>query len=179
MHPVAKTGVFLGVLVVLAIAGALEWYAHAFPGRASAQPFPMQNGTPKNVQPVASNAPQPPSATATPATTYGSVAPSASPITLSPNAPPQILAMSLSTPVASAGQVVSGTVQTSSNVASVEARVGDYSASLTKTGVGTFHLSYQVPKLPAFLHNRTYAIDVIARNTAGVAVHSSMPITIK
>lgn len=86
--------------------------------------------------------------------------------------------MSLSTPVARGGQVVSGVVRTSSNVASVEARIGGFSSTLTKTGEGVFQLSQRVPNLPFFLH-RTYEIQVIARNTRGDAVSSQIPITIR
>jgi hypothetical protein len=100
------------------------------------------------------------------------------PIAEPPNAPPRILGMSLSTPVAHGGQIVSGTVETSSNVASVEARVGGYSSTMQKIGVGKFRLSYRVPRLPFFLH-RTYNIEIIARNTRGDAVHTSVPITIR
>jgi hypothetical protein len=95
-----------------------------------------------------------------------------------PDAPPRILSMSLSTPVAYSGQLVSGIVQTSSNVASVEARIGGYAANMEKVGVGRFQLSYRVPKLPFFLH-RTYQIELIARNTRGDAVTSYVPITVR
>lgn len=95
-----------------------------------------------------------------------------------PDAAPQIVAMSISSPVVKGGQVVTGIVQTSSNVASVEARIAGYSASLTKIGVGRFALAYRVPNLPPFLH-RTYEIEVIARNTNGDAVSSTMPVTIQ
>jgi hypothetical protein len=95
-----------------------------------------------------------------------------------PDAPPRILSFALSTPVAHGGEVVSGLVETSSNVASVEARIGGYSSAMQKVGVGKFALSYRVPKLPFFLH-RTYSIEIIARNTHGDAVHSSVPITIR
>ncbi|HLI97428.1 MAG TPA: hypothetical protein VKT72_15265 [Candidatus Baltobacteraceae bacterium] len=94
------------------------------------------------------------------------------------NAPPRILAMSMSTPVAHAGEVVSGTVETSSNVASVEARIAGYSSSMRKLGIGRFVMSYRVPNLPFFLR-RTYTIEVIARNTRGDAVRTSVPITIR
>lgn len=94
------------------------------------------------------------------------------------DAPPRILSMSLSTPVAHGGQVVSGTVQTTSNVASVEARIGGYSSAMQKVGVGKFVMTYKVPNLPFFLH-RTYNIEVIARNSKGEAVRSSVPITIR
>jgi hypothetical protein len=100
------------------------------------------------------------------------------PIVESPDAPPRILAMAMSTPVAHPGEVVSGTVETSSNVASVEARIAGYSSSMRKVGVGRFSLSYRVPNLPFFLH-RTYTIEVIARNTRGDAVRTSVPITIR
>jgi hypothetical protein len=94
------------------------------------------------------------------------------------NAPPRILRMSLSTPVARGGDLVSGTVETTSNVASVEARIGGYGASLKKVAAGRFELSYRVPYLPFFLH-RTYNVEFIARNTRGDAVSSSIPITVK
>lgn len=100
------------------------------------------------------------------------------PVREAPDAPPRILSMSISTPVAHGGQIVSGTVETTSNVASVEARIAGYTSSMQKIGVGRFALSYRVPNLPFFLH-RTYTIEVIARNTRGDAVSSSVPITIR
>ena len=102
----------------------------------------------------------------------------ASPISEPPDAPPRILAMSLSTPVARGGDVVSGTVETSSNVASVEARIAGYSSPMQKISTGKFALSYRVPHLPFFLH-KTYMIQVIARNTRGQAVSTAVPITIR
>lgn len=141
--------------------------------------------------PQASASPQP-AATATPyaasgnavsnepmvAATLGPHAIAAAPVREPADAPPRILSMSISTPVARNGQVVSGTVETTSNVASVEARIAGYSSSMQKIGVGKFALSYRVPNLPFFLH-RTYTIEVIARNTRGDAVTSSLPITIR
>lgn len=112
------------------------------------------------------------------AVTLAPSAVSAVPVREPPDAPPRILSMALSTPVAHGGDVVSGTVETTSNVASVEARIAGYSSSMQKVGVGKFALSYRVPNLPFFLH-RTYTIEVIARNTRGDAVTSSLPITIR
>lgn len=100
------------------------------------------------------------------------------PIAEPPDAPPKILSMSISTPVAHGGDIVSGTVETTSNVASVETRIDGYSSSMEKVGVGKFVMTYRVPKLPFFLH-RTYNIEIIARNTKGDAVRSSIPITIR
>lgn len=100
------------------------------------------------------------------------------PVRENADAPPRILSMSISTPVAHGGEIVSGTVETTSNVAAVEARIAGYATSMQKIGVGRFALSYRVPNLPFFLH-RTYTIEVIARNTRGDAVTSSVPITIR
>jgi hypothetical protein len=130
----------------------------------------------------------------TPRPAYGAPAPKASmpsvQVTLAPSAqevhpiaepadaPPRILAMTMSSSVVHSGDVVSGTVQTTSNVASVEARIAGFSSALRKVGVGTFTLSYRVPRLPFFL-KRTWTIDVVARNTRGDAVRSSIPITVR
>lgn len=95
-----------------------------------------------------------------------------------PDAPPQIIAFRLSSPVVQGGDVVSGMVETSSNVASVEARIGGYGASMEKVGVGRFALSYRVPNLPFFLH-RTFMVQIIARNTRGQAVSTAIPLTIR
>lgn len=95
-----------------------------------------------------------------------------------PDAYPRIVAVTLSSPVVSGGDVVTSSVETSSNVASVEARIGGYSATYQKTGVGRFTLAYTVPRLPFFLH-KAYLIRIVARNTAGTSVSTAVPITIR
>ena len=77
-----------------------------------------------------------------------------------------------------AGDTVSGWIVTSSNVASVEARIGYYSIPVPKMSIGHFALSYVVPYLPFFLHH-TYDMMVIARNAAGVEVVRTVPIRIR
>ena len=79
--------------------------------------------------------------------------------------------------VVQSGDVVSGTVRTSLNTASVEARIGNYGISVPKVAAGRFQLRYTVPDLPFFL-KRTYDMVVIARNTAGVKTERVVPITI-
>lgn len=151
----------------------------------SSQPAaPSTTGSPAPTATQASPAPLNPGATATPQPLAGPLA-TLAPTSIMPqvlreppDAPPRILAMSLSTPVAKGGEVVSGTVETSSNVASVEARIGGYSTSMQKVGTGKFQLSYRVPSLPFFLH-RTYMIQVIARNAKGQAVSTALPITLR
>jgi hypothetical protein len=99
-------------------------------------------------------------------------------VMLPANARPQIFNVQLSATNLHGGQTVSGIVQTSSNVASVEARIATYSISVPKVGIGRFAISYIVPDLPFFLH-RTYYLLVIARNTRGDRIVRSIPITIQ
>lgn len=173
MTPLSKVAALAGALVVLGAVAVLEWYSHTprAPIGTAPSAAPASAAT-HAVRPSSSPAPAP------------SKSPVAAPSTVppvviaSPDARPQIIAVSISSPVVTGGQVVTGTVETSSNVASVEARIAGYSSTLTKTGVGRFALSYRVPNLPFFLH-RTYSIQVIARNARGDTASSSLPITVR
>jgi hypothetical protein len=167
MSPLAKFAALAAALIVLAAAAALEWYSHA------PQP-PVVTPTTAPPAPVAP-ARQSPAPSKSPITNASSAPPI---VIASPNDAPRIIAVSISSPTVTGGQVVTGTVETSSNVASVEARIAGYSSTLAKVGVGRFALSYRVPNLPFFLH-RTYSIKVIARNARGDAVSSSLPITVR
>jgi len=116
--------------------------------------------------------------TATPAS---SPTPSPTPervIRAAPNAAPQIEAVHLNSRTVHGGDTVSGTVVTSSNVASVEARIATFSIVVPKVGVGRFEINYVVPDVPFFFHG-TYPMRLIARNTAGRAVERVIPITVK
>lgn len=76
------------------------------------------------------------------------------------------------------GDRVYGTVLTSSNVASVEARVAGYGITLNKVGVGRFSLAYTLGNLPFFVRG-TYAMQIIARNARGDQTQQSLPITVR
>jgi hypothetical protein len=95
---------------------------------------------------------------------------------LAPNAPPRILAISMHPARVHPGDTLSGNVTVSSNVASVEIRIGGYGIGMLRTGVGRFALSYVVPNVP-FLHG-TFVAQVIARNTAGESTRREVPIEI-
>jgi hypothetical protein len=135
----------------------------------TAQPSPLPSLLPAPVvtpisNPVASPVPTP---IATPAI-----------LMLAPDAPPQILWISLSSTTPRAGDTLAIVVLASSNVASVELRVGGYGSGMSKTDVGHFESSSQVPSLPFFVsHNLT--LQVIARNTAGVATEQDVPIQVR
>jgi hypothetical protein len=95
-----------------------------------------------------------------------------------PNAAPQILDVAVSETTVHPGDRVYGRVVTSSNVASVEARIGGYAMSLVKTGVGRFELTYTVGPLPWFVRGN-FTMQVIARNTRGDAVTRAIPLTVR
>ena len=96
---------------------------------------------------------------------------------LVPNAVPQILAVSMSETTVHAGDDVSGNVITSSNVASVQARIGGYAVNLAKVGVGRFALTYHV-SVPWFVRGN-FTMHVIARNARGDTVVRSIPIALR
>jgi hypothetical protein len=96
----------------------------------------------------------------------------------SPNARPLIVAVHINNQTVHGGDTISGVVETSSNVASVEARIAAFSISVPKVGVGRFALSYVVPNVPFFFHG-TYLMTLVARNTAGDAVERVINITVQ
>lgn len=97
---------------------------------------------------------------------------------LPPDAAPQILSVAMSKESVQPGDRVTGSVVTSSNVASVEARIGGYALTLSKVGVGRFTFTYTVGPLPWFIHGK-YTMQVIARNTRGDAVRRLVPLTVR
>jgi hypothetical protein len=91
---------------------------------------------------------------------------------------PSIYEVKMSSNVVSAGEIISGHVITSYDVASVEARVQGFSAVLSKRAAGDFALRYRLPPfIPWFLHGR-YTLRVIARTTAGVQAVREFPVTL-
>jgi hypothetical protein len=93
-------------------------------------------------------------------------------------APPQILHVDVSRTTVQPGDRVFGRVLTTSNVASVEARIGSYSVRLAKVGVGRFELTYTVGPLPWFVRGH-FTMDVIARNARGDAARRAIPLTVR
>jgi hypothetical protein len=148
-------------------------------GRSSAAPARVAKSSPTPSQPVAPSPPNPatPGPSALPS---GAIA--AKPVAkvpfVSPDAAPQIISVDVSETTVRPGDRVSGKVVTTSNVASVEARVGSYAMSLNKVGVGRFALTYTVAPLPWFVHG-TFAMRVIAKNTRGDRVERTIPMSVR
>jgi hypothetical protein len=97
---------------------------------------------------------------------------------LSSDAAPRILDVALSETTVWPGDRVSASVVTSSNVASVEMRIGGYAVSLVKVGVGRFALAYTIGPLPFFVRGN-FTMQVIARNTRGDVTMRPIPLTVR
>lgn len=100
------------------------------------------------------------------------------PLVLPPDAPPQILAVQLSDPVFHAGETISATVITSTNVAAVEIRLSGHAMRLPRTDFGIFQMSYQVPHVP-FWMRKTYSAQVVAINSAGIEAAREVSVSLR
>lgn len=98
---------------------------------------------------------------------------------LPPDAAPVIVAYTLSTTVLYAGENVTGSVVTSTNVASVELRIEPYSLNLPRTDFGEFGISFQVPSIPWMVRRGGYTLRLIARNASGDATELDVPVTLQ
>jgi hypothetical protein len=173
----------LWIAILLALGGC------SHPSRIT-NPHPTPTARPR-----AATMPPSPAATAAATSTAPVVTPSSvpnatgKPMTLLPPAPkkvarllpaaaPQILGVAISETLVHPGDRVFGRVVTTSNVASVEARIGGYAMSLAKVGVGRFELTYTVGPLPWFVHGN-FTMLVIARNTRGDSVTRDIPLTVR
>ena len=125
---------------------------------------------------LAACASQPPAVPANAHIGTGSAASTPEP---APNdAPPRILAMNFPTLDVSRGDTWSGTIITTTNVASVEVRTNLFSLNVPRRTFGDFRFTlriYDVP--PIFI--RGYRVRVIARNAAGQAVEEDLPFRIR
>lgn len=98
---------------------------------------------------------------------------------LAPEAPPQIVEVQIPSTTVTGGELVSGDVIASSNVASVVVAVAGQMRPMQKIAPGHFRLAVTAPRLPFFLRNRTYSLEIIARNSNGVSVTQWLPIRIR
>ncbi|HEV3092329.1 MAG TPA: hypothetical protein VGX91_12890 [Candidatus Cybelea sp.] len=150
----------VAALVFVAACGFAAWASGAPP---NARPDPIASAS---TAPVASATPASPAPSPTPTI-----------LMLPPDAAPQILWYQFSSTTPHAGDTVTVIVLCSSNVASLEIRVGSFSFNLPKTDVGRFEGSYVVPHLP-FMMSHKLALTIVARNTAGDAAQDSLEMRI-
>lgn len=95
-----------------------------------------------------------------------------------PHAPPRIVRIWLSRVVLYPGDAWSGSITTSTNVASVEARVAIFSLSVHRTDFGQFSFRLRIPHVPRRFR-RPYTLELIARNADGKAQAAKIPIRIR
>ncbi len=106
-----------------------------------------------------------------------SPSPLPTPLVLPDNAPPQILAVMLSDPVFHSGETVSGTIVTSTNVASVQIHLAGHTVHIPQTHAGIWEWTYRLPHIPFFLRGR-YTAQIQASNGAG-SVERDLPISVR
>ncbi|HKU67281.1 MAG TPA: hypothetical protein VJP85_05870 [Candidatus Baltobacteraceae bacterium] len=109
---------------------------------------------------------------------FGAARPLPAPAIEQSTAAPRILAMRFSGEEVHPGDTWSGTIVTSTNVASVEVRTNLFSIDVPRRTYGDFRFAlriYDVP--PIFI--RAYRLRVIARNAAGQSVEEDLPFRIR
>jgi hypothetical protein len=98
-----------------------------------------------------------------------------------PSAVPKILSAAFSVREVRPGDSITGQVQTTPDVGYVEARIGNYNAAFTRTGVGKFSFAYTVPQylamMPWFKH--AWSVQIIARSVTGVEVRKTLPMALR
>jgi len=95
-----------------------------------------------------------------------------------PHALPRIVRIELAQRSVTSGEVVHASVYTTSNTASVEARIYSYSMPLQRVGVGHFRFVYRVPDVPFYL-KRDWPVQVIAHNVDGRSTSKEVTISIQ
>lgn len=110
--------------------------------------------------------------------TFGGAAALPAPLTAQNDARPRILAMRFSGDQVRRGQTWSGTIVTTTNVASVEVRTNLFSIDVPRRTYGDFRFSLRVFDVPP-IFIRAYRVRVIARNSAGTSVEEDLPFRIR
>jgi hypothetical protein len=88
-------------------------------------------------------------------------------IVATPNAPPHMLRVWLSTLSIHPGMWLDGAVVADTNVASVEIRTAAFSINCEHVGPGLFRFHTLFLELPPLSRRHTCQLDIIARNTPG------------
>jgi hypothetical protein len=98
------------------------------------------------------------------------------PVIAPPHQRPIIYNITVSPATVHAGELVVGTVTTTSNVASVVATVKGLTVSVPRVGYGRFALAYRLPTVIPPTFNGKYALTVVARNVDGLAATGSIDV---
>jgi hypothetical protein len=96
-----------------------------------------------------------------------------------PTAPPRIVRMWFSTLTIVPGTWFDGTIVVSTNVASVEVRTAAFSINSTHVAPGLYRFHTHVLELPPLSRRHWYELDIIARNTPGIAEVEQAPLRVE
>lgn len=107
----------------------------------------------------------PPEASATP-NPAASPSAKATPLVVAMDAPPQIVAIDLASPVFHSNETVTGAVITTTNVQSVSLELAGHVMDLPKVEAGRFGMSYHLPQIPFFMKH-AYTVHVVAKTGVG------------
>jgi hypothetical protein len=110
--------------------------------------------------------------------TFNRTGPMPAPIAAHSGAPPRIVAIRFSGDHVRRGQTWSGTIITTTNVASVEVRTNLFSINVPRHKFGDFRFTLRVYDVPP-IFIRAYRLRVLARNAAGEAVEEDVPFRIR
>lgn len=91
---------------------------------------------------------------------------------------PRITRVWLSEGTISQGDILRGHVTTTTNVATLEVRLGPRSGYMKRVAFGQFEGTYRIPWIPSFL-KRSYPIILIARNDAGDSSRAVVEVTVR
>ena len=94
-------------------------------------------------------------------------------------APPRTLRIWMSSLTIAPGSSLDGAIATTTNVASVEVRTAAFSINSAHVAPGQFRFHTHVLELPPLARLHTYTLEVIARNTAGVAQVEQAPLEMR
>lgn len=102
-----------------------------------------------------------------------------SPPIAAPNAPPHIIHVWLSTLTIEPGSWFDGVIVVTTNVASVEVRTAAFSINSRHVAPGLYRFHTHVLELPPLSRRHSYELDIIARNTPGVASVEKAPLQVE
>lgn len=143
--------------------------------KPSATPTPLSTPTPLPVPTIS----PPPVATPMPVPTpWPTPKPLPTPLLLPADAPPQIVFVDISDPVFRSGEIVSGTVITSTNVAAVEIRIAGRALRVPRADAGIWQMSYRVPRIPFYMRGK-YTGEIVAINSAGLTAQQEMTFSVR
>jgi len=95
-----------------------------------------------------------------------------------PDAPPRILGVRLSSLVVRPGDIWSGRIVTTSNVASLEVRSPSFTFNAPRSTFGEFAFTIHALVIPP-IYLRSYTVAIVARNAAGAQDEEDIAIDFK